>query len=79
MPSAAAAAIADSTPSLPTTGASTTTNTLSAPSDASTSDSSAMAPSPKLSFTGSCVWNDVTSGVLIGACLQAVERSLRGV
>ena len=25
-----------------------------------------MTPSPKLSFTGSCVWNGVTSGVLIG-------------
>ena len=25
-----------------------------------------MTPSPKLSFTGSCEWNGVTSGVLIG-------------
>ena len=62
----AQAASAASTYSLPTTGSSTTTKTLLAPSEASTSPSSAMTPSPKLSFTGSCVWNGVTSGVLIG-------------
>ena len=66
MPAPAHAASAASTPSLPTTGSSTTTKTLLAPSDASTSPSSAITPSPKLSLTGSWVWNDVTSGVLIG-------------
>src|SRR6188508_193928 len=74
-PALSAPASAAMTRACSATGSSTTTSALVASSAASASRSSAIVPSPKAIFTGSCDLKDVTGGV-IGFLIAFVLRAV---